>query len=382
MITAERLYGEIAGSSIEAKPNFIFSPYSILNVFHSAQKGAAGETKKQMDALVGPNENFALPELKQPPNQDDAVTVDVANRLYVHKDLKSNRMFVKFKKLLEAEKHSAETIDFADAGGAAAKINSFIAEATRDHIKNLINSSALGPQTRLVLVNALYFKAPWLTQFKEGQTTEDVFTTPSGPKNVSFMRGTFNTHPLLYALKREVAAVGIPYKDPRLRMYIFMPDDLKTFESEVTSRPELLESLIDDMDSLSLERTFEEELVLSLPKFKLSAEQNKVDLAELFQNMGARDMFDMERADFSGITGKRDLYVSSYVHQADIDVNEEGTEATAATAMVMMFRSRPMPKTPIHVIINKPFMFQLRFMFGDMNFILFSGRVADPAAAQ
>lgn len=381
-ITAERLYGEIAKSGVEEKPNFIFSPLSIFSVFHSAQKGAAGETRKQMDALVGPDESFELPELMQPPKKEDAVTVDVANRLYVHPELERNEHFLKFKKVLESEKHSAETIDFGEPGAAAKQINSFVADATRDHITDLISPSALNAQTRLVLINALYFKAPWLSQFSESATAKDVFFTPSGPKEVFFMRGKLDKAPLLVTLKKEVAAVGLPYTDPRIRLYVFMPEDLTSFESEMASKPELIESIIADMEIPSMDRPFEEEMHLSLPKFKLSAAQNKLDLIELFNSLGATDMFSMANADFTGITGDRDLFVSSFVHQADIDVNEEGTEATAATGMVMMLRSMPRPKTPIHVVINKPFIFQLRFIHGDTNLILFSGRVADPAAAQ
>lgn len=380
VVTAERLYAEIARPGVSVKPNFVFSPLSIFGVFHAAQKGAAGETKEQMDALVGPNERFSLPELVQPPKQE--VVVDVANRLYVQKDLESNERFNEFKELLEADGHTAETMNFADSVASATKINSFVANATRDHIKNLISSSALSEATRLVLVNALYFKAPWLSQFDEKQTGEDVFITPGGPKTVSFMKGKVSKAPPLYALKKEGAAVGIPYADPRLRLYIFMPEDLEAFESELVSNPQTVEKIIEEMELLSADREFEEELHVALPKFKLSAEENKVDLVDIFSKLGASDMFDMGRADFSGITGNRDLFVSSYVHQADIDVDEKGTEATAATAMVMMLRAMPMPKTPIHVVFNRPFMFQLRFQAEGSSLMLFSGRVADPSVAQ
>lgn len=380
--TAERLYGEIAGPSLEAKPNFVFSPFSIFSVFHTAQRGAAGETREQMDALVGPTESFDIPELMQPPQKDGAVAVDVANRLYVHPGLEDNKQFNKFKQELEKEKQSAETLDFSDGVAAADKINTFVATTTRDHIKNLISPSALGAQTRLVLVNALYFKAPWLQQFEGASTSQGVFFTPSGPKQVMFMKGKLDKAPLLVSMKREALAVGLPYTDPRLRLYIVMPEDLASFEKSMISDPQILEKTFADMESSAMDRSFEEELFLTLPKFKLSADDNKVDLTEIFGRLGATDMFDMAKADFTGITGDRDLFVSSFVHQADIDVNEEGTEATAASAMIMMLRAMPMPKTPIHVTVDKPFIFQLRFVDGDTNLILFSGRVADPAAAQ
>ncbi|KAL8452736.1 hypothetical protein Emed_001300 [Eimeria media] len=380
--TAARLYGEIAGSSVESKPNFVFSPLSIFSVFHSAQKGAAGETKTQMDALVGPKEKFHLPKLEQPHDQEGAVVADVANRVYAHPELEKNKKFHKFQKMLKKDGSEAHTLDFADSTAAADVINSFVAQATHDHIKNLVSPAALGAMTRLVLVNALYFKAPWLQQFEKEATTEGTFHTPSGPKTVKFMKGKLDKEPVLVSLKQELVSVALPYKDPRLRLYVFMPDNLSAFEKEMIQNPDMLESVVADMELTGTERAFEEELFLTIPKFKLSAAQNKVDLAEMFSRLGATDMFVEGKADFSGITGARDLHVSSYVHQADIDVNEEGTEATAATAMIMMLRAMLAPKTPIHVTIDKPFLFQLRFVHGDQNLILFSGRIADPSLAQ
>ncbi|OEH74646.1 serpin B6 [Cyclospora cayetanensis] len=380
-VTVEQLYGQIAGPSVEENPNFVFSPLSIFTVFHAAQRGAAGETRRQMDALVGPNESFDIPELEQSNRAGGAVVADVANRLYVHPGLEHNEHFVRFQRELEREKHSAEVIDFDDSAAAAKKINSFVADATRDHIKRLVDPSSLGPQTRLVLINALYFKAPWLTQFQDHATSRDVFFAHSGPQKVFFMNGTLTKDPLLISMQKEVLALGLPYADPRLRLYIFMPENLQEFEQQIVKSPKVIEDLIDNMESHAI-AGLSEELHISMPRFKLSAEDNKIDLIELFASMGATDMFDMDKADFSGITGGRDLCVSSFVHQADIDVNEEGTEATAATAMAMMLRMMAMPKTPINVVLNKPFIFQLRFIDEGVNLNLFSGRIADPSTAQ
>lgn len=381
--TAARLYGEIARSTdIETKPNFIFSPFSIFSVFQSAQKGAAGDTKAEMDALVGPDESLVIPELKQPSyKRKDVVALNVANRLYVHSTLEENENFQKFKEQLGKEA-SAETLDFADSTAAASQINKFVAQETRNHITDLIDASSLNEDTRLVLVNALFFKAPWAEQFKEESTKSDVFTTPSGPKEVPFMNGVLKRSPMLITLKDEVSAVAVPYSDSRLRFYVFMPDDLSSFESKMAKSPEFLEDIVADMELTALERAYEEEIHLKMPKFKLAAEENRLDLKDLFQSLGATSMFDESKADFSGITGDRDLSVSDFVHQADIIVNEEGTEAAAGTGLIMTMRMAPRPKTPIHVVIDKPFLFQLRFVFGNSTFILFSGRVADPTAAQ
>lgn len=382
--TAARLYGQIAGSKdMHTTPNFVFSPFSIFIVFQSAQKGAAGETKAEMDALVGPDESFTLPELRQPSyRRKDVVAVKVANRLYVDSALDKNEKFQEYKELLEKEGGAAETLDFVDSAAAAAKINAFVKCRTRGHITHLIDASDLDADTRLVLVNALYFKAPWLEQFKKEDTELGSFTTPSGSKEVPFMSGKMTKAPILITKKDGVSAVALPYSDSRLRLYVFMPENLQSFESNIVDDPNILEDLITDMELTALEKAFEEEIHIKMPKFKLAAEENKLDLAKLFRSLGATNMFDRGKADFSGITGNKDLFVSSFVHQADIDVNEDGTEATAGTGMMMTMRMMPAPKKPIYVVINKPFLFQLRFVYGENNFILFNGRLADPTAAQ
>lgn len=381
--TAARLYGEIAGlTDVRAKPNFIFSPYSIFSVFQSAQKGAAGATKAEMDALVGANERLSLPEVRQPSyKKKDIVALTVASRLYVDSTLEVNENFQKFKAQLGKE-GSAETVDFADTTAAASQINEYVAGVTRGHIPRLLDASSLNQDTRLVLVNALYFKGPWLDQFKKEDTKLGKFFTPSGPKEVPFMSGTLKKSPMLLALKKEVAAVALPYSDSRLRLYVFMPDDLQSFESRMAGNPDYLEDIVTDMELTGLERSYEEEIHITMPRFKLSAEENRLDLKKLFQSLGARTMFNQGRADFSGITGDRELFVSAFVHQADIDVNEDGTEAAAGTGVVMTMRMMPVPKTPVHVVINKPFVFQLRYVHGESTFILFNGRLADPTAAQ
>lgn len=382
MATAARLYGQIADLP-GTKPNFIFSPFSIFSVFQSAQKGAAGETKAQMDRLVDPDETFTLPELEQPSyKKKDIVTVTVADRLYVHSELEQNQKFQEFKKLLGKDKGAAETLDFANPSAAADTINKFVADATRDHITHLIESSQLDAETRLVLINALYFKAPWREQFKEEATQLGDFFTSSGSVKVPFMSGVLKKSPILITEKNGVTAVALPYSDPRLRLYVFMPENLRSFEEEFVDDPNVLEDLFTEMEKTGQEKAYEEEIHIKLPKFKLAAEDNKLDLEELFRPLGASNMFERSLADFSGITGDKDLFVSAFVHQADIDVNEEGTEATAATGMMMTMRMMPVEKTPIVVEINKPFVFQLRFVHGESNYILFNGRLADPTAAQ
>ncbi|KAL8425103.1 hypothetical protein Efla_001492 [Eimeria flavescens] len=379
MRTTWRLHGEIGSS----KSNFVFSPLSILSVFQSAQQGAAGDTAHQMSALLGPTESLLLPHVfEQPRGKEEAVKVKVANRVYVSNKVGSRRAFKRYKMKLEKGGHETERMDFSNAEKAAATINSFVAAATHDHIKSLISSSLLSDMTGLVLVNALYFKAPWASQFNAAATALRPFHGLSGQQTVAFMQSSIETSPLLYHLEEGLTAVGLPYADRRLRMYVFMPKDLAAFESQVASDPQRIEQIIAGMEALGVDRSFEEKLYLLMPKFKMAAEQNHVNLAEVFNKLGATDMFVQGKADFSGITGNRDLHVSAYVHQADVEVDEEGTEATAATAMTINFRSLPLPKKSVDVTIDRPFVFQIRFLSEEANLVLFSGRVTDPSNIQ
>lgn len=368
------------------QPNFVFSPYSILGVFHVAQRGAAGHTKKQMDALVPSDAKFDLPIFDIPSfyELDQPVKVETANRIYAHRALKGNDSFLDFAKKVSATMVAdVKTIDFANESAAASEMNAFVEEKTRGHINHLIDASTLSPTTKMVLVNALYFKAPWNSKFDKDATYEDVFhaRTAEGPQEqlVLFMKQRVDDG-ITYLKENGLTAFSLPYADKRLRLFVYMPEDIEAFETKVAEKRELLEDIAKRVQRAHL---FDKELELSLPKFKLSAAGNRFDLEETFNALGSDLMFIEGGADFSGMTGNRDLYVSTYVHQADIEVDENGTEASAATVVGIMAMS--MPEPPSHRLplkVDKPFVFQVRFDDEKRSFVLFAGRVKDVKAAQ
>lgn len=234
-----------------------------------------------------------------------------------------------------------------------------------------------------MLVNALYFKAPWDSQFELEATALGVFhaLTAQGleEQRVKFMHQQIKRG-FTYLQDTEVAAFSMNYADNRLRTFVYMPKDIESFESKLSVKPEYFEELASRLRNA---RRADTELRLEFPKFKLSASENSVDLAPIFRGLGATTVFDPEHADFSGITGNRDLSVSGYVHQADIGVDEDGTEATAATTMVMAATAIMAPKPVTRLSIDRPFLFQLRFEEeGRSPHILFCWRIADAAAAQ
>lgn len=384
-LTSTRIYSAISEEcSRKQKQNFVFSPFSILGVFHMAQIGAEGETKNQMDTLVPSDASFTLPSFDVTSvDGKKVVQVQTANRIYTHKALEGNEYFNNFGSEVRLAMNSdARTIDFGYSEGAAEEINEFVKETTHGHITDLIDPSMLSASTKMVLVNAIYFKAPWGDQFPAELTKEGVFhaVTTSGleEQRVQFMHNKFDSG-FTYIKEEGVTAFTLSYADPRLSMYVYMPGDMMTFEKKISEHPEYLEDLAARLGTAHIM----EDLVLTFPKFKLSAGDNSVDLADIFKKLGADRMFDARLADFSGITGDRDLFVSSYVHQADISVDEEGTEATAATSMGIVTLSMPMANQRIRLTVDKPFMFQLRFLGeGGESAVLFAGRITDPKSAQ
>ncbi|KAL8439184.1 hypothetical protein Efla_005435 [Eimeria flavescens] len=365
LLTATRLYSAISADA--SKVNFVFSPYSILGVFHMAQRGAAGDTKKEMDGLLPPDAEFRFSVRRR---AEETVVIDAANRLYVGKSLESSECFLKFSRKLEAEMGSeAKTVDFSQPEAAAREMNDFVKRKTRDHITNLIDASMVS-------------ETPWSSQFKPEQTFQGVFhaRTHEGWKEqkVKFMKQELKNN-FSYIQEAGVTAFSMGYADDRLRMFVYMPEDLQSFESKVADNPEHLQLLAARLLELGCQDSV---LNLEFPKFKLSASDNSVDLAPIFRSLGAAKMLDQQQADFSEITGARDLWVSGFVHQADIDVNEEGTEATAATAMLISTLALPAPKPVISLSLNKPFLFQVRIdEEGRCPLILFTGRIADAAVS-
>ncbi|KAL8429554.1 hypothetical protein Efla_007413 [Eimeria flavescens] len=368
--------------------NFVFSPYSILGAFHMAQLGAGGDTMKQMNRIVNPNETFKLPKFDGPTRDArEVIVVESANRVYGTKELEEDLLFIIYgeevKQVMGCE---VEAVDFADAEDAARRINAFVHEHTHGHIKQILDASSLSDATKLVLVNALYFKAPWLTKFAAEQTTEGVFhaLTAKGreEQTVKFMSHTFKKGFMHYQ-ENGMTAFSLNYADHRLRFYLYMPDDMQAFEQQLAKNPEMLEDLA---SKVSHGRFLDHELHLTMPKFKLSAEANRFDLIEVFKKLGVFLMFDPNRADFSTLVGREglDMYVSQYVHQADIEVDEDGTEAVAATTIGIMLMSAPLKVEQLRVVVDKPFIFQVRFMGDGTNgpYVLLAGRVADVKAAQ
>jgi len=367
------------------KGNLFFSPYSISTALAMAHAGARNETESQMTGVlhftISENQRTnsspkSLPDRQQFASsfgnlikdlnnrgQKGGYTLNVANALWGQKEYGFLGDFLEF---IETNYDGRlNEVDFVTATETARKtINAWVEKKTNDKIKNLISEGVLDSMTRLVLTNAIYFKGNWARQFKEDRTRETPFTLSDGQKiDVATMnqKAEFG-----YMETDTFQALELPYVNEELSMVILLPkqfDALDEFEKTIT--PENL--------SQWLAKIHKREVVVFVPKFKMTSQ---FSLASVLKSMGMTNAFSLG-ADFSGINGKRDLFISAVIHKAYVEVNEEGTEAAAATGVVMRLTS--IGPVPIPVFrADHPFLFLIRDNL--TGSILFIGRVANPKA--
>ena len=378
---ALRLFAKLQST----KGNLFFSPYSISTALAMTFAGARGQTESQMAEVlhfpVSANQRMDSTSksmldrqqfaadfgkiIKDLNNrgQKGAYTLTVANALWGQKGYE----FLKeFQELIEKSYDGRlNEADFVRAAEAAHKtINDWVEKKTNGKIKNLISQGVLNSMTRLVLTNAIYFKGNWARQFKEDRTKDAPFTLTDGQKiDVPMMnqKAEFG-----YMETDDFQALEMPYVDQELSMVILLPKKFDALgEFEIT--------FIQDNLTQWLTKIHKREVVVFVPKFKMTSQ---FSLASVLQSMGMTDAFSSD-ANFSGMDGKRDLFISAVIHKAYVEVNEEGTEAAAATGVVMRLTSVGPTPTPVFRA-DHPFLFLIRDNL--TGSILFIGRVANPKA--
>jgi len=253
-------------------------------------------------------------------------------------------------------------VNFAtDAEGARKTINAWVEKQTRDKIKDLIQPGVLDSLTRLVLTNAIYFKGDWASPFKKDGTKDGDFFAADGQKVAAPMM--HQTGHFGYLDGGELQALEMPYKGDALSMVVLLPkakDGLPALEKKLSATSAVV----------WIAGLRKQQVQVAMPRFTTTAE---FMLKETLSAMGMTDAFS-DRADFSGMDGVKDLFISAVIHKAFVDVNEEGTEAAAATAVVM--KSTGMPAPPVEFRADHPFVFLIRDTRSGC--ILFVGRMANP----
>ena len=360
------LYRRLAGAGTG---NLFLSPHSISTAMAMADVGARGETAKEIEAVLefpfgGASLAKAFRDVIDDVNRHEpGFDLVTANALWAAASVEFLPQYATL--MREQLGATIETLDFAHASEAArAHINEWVAAITRQKIRELIGAGMLTPDTLLVLTNAIYMKAAWKQQFVSASTDPNGrFHGPSGDSTVPMMKQTA-VFPLFRG--EGVAVIELPYAAEELSMLIVLPDALDglgRIESELTA-PKL-----DDWRA----RTKPRRVALSLPRFEI---EGSLQLSDVLRAMGVRLAFDMTGlADFSGIAASEKLAISEVIHKARVDVTEEGTEAAAATGMLLrasaMFREPPAEV----FLADHPFLFVIRCR----GSLLFVGRLVQPA---
>jgi serpin B len=361
--------------------NLAFSPLSSETALALTSAGARGATAEQMAkvlhcSLAADQLHPAFGELlKQltaaPPNDPDqagppAGQLTVANALWAQQNYSFQQPFLD----LAAKNYAGglHRVDFAaNAEAARQTINDWVAQQTHDKIRDLIASGAIDPQvTRMILTNAVYFRAPWSNTFKPENTRDGRFYLARGGSVIAPLM--HQKDHFSYLQGEGFQAIEMRYAQLPVTMTIFLPDRADGLPA--------LEKLLTPQRLNSWEEKFEfTEVRVTLPRFKVTS---SFQLGQTLASLGMADAFDPQKADFSGIASQEWLFLADVIHKAYVDVNEKGTEAAAATGM--MFGAAAMaPSQPRVFNADHPFLFMIRDqMSGAM---LFLGRVNNPKGA-
>lgn len=351
--------------------NLFYSPYSISSCLAMASSGAAGNTAQQMAKVMHlPDDQQRYSSLhsglmKSLLNNPTGYNIRIANAMWGQESHPFKREYVsRVQSLYRAE---ARSMDFAHKPEECRQIiNRWVEMQTNDLIKNLLPERSVQPDTRLVLTNAVYFKGTWREPFEKRSTRNEDFQLAAGSASKTDMM--HRTAKMRYSETSELQAVELPYKGDRLSMLVVLPikkHGLSSIESTITS------STIDQI-SKGLQT---EKVILSLPKIKTSYQ---AELKRPLGTLGMTDAFQFGKADFSGCDGSRELYISDVIHKAFCEVNEEGTEAAAATGTIKRLASPVQQKQPEPKVFcaDHPYLYLIRD--NQTGAVLFLGRVTDP----
>ena len=357
----------------DASENLFYSPASLLIALAMTSLGARGNTASEIMKVLhvasvsSADLNESMKNFIDSLNgaSDENNKLLTANRLFVQKSFEILKSFQEG----THEFYHAEIalVDYvANVEKAREEINQWVEQQTNDKIKDLIPAGMLSSDTRLTLVNAIYFKSVWQKKFKKGETFPGSFFLSQNEEIKVEMMHQEADFKLVESQDLACLILEMPYLGNKLSMVIFLPneiDGLAKLEDKIT-----YDSL---QQSFSLLDTSVDEVEVIFPKFKLT---QQFELNDILAKMGAEEMFIPGKADLSGISPEP-LFVSQVVHKAFVEVNEEGTEAGAATAIGVNVMSMPLPKPMFKA--DHPFLFVIRH--NESGAILFLGRLMKPS---
>lgn len=358
--------------------NLFFSPYSLSTALAMVYAGAKNQTAAQMAQTMhfDPNDdafhrNYGrLIEQLNEQGEKENYKLLIANALWGQEDFRFLASYLDLTdKYYDAR---LELVNYLTAAEKARQtINAWVEDKTEDKIKNLIPQGALDASTRLVLTNAIYFKGTWAEQFDKKQTKPAPFYlnhTDTIQADLMHREGTYRYAEAVgfhYASGTKFQILELPYKGDELSMLVLLPEERGAGRMEANLSAEALKRWTSELASRTVD--------VYLPRFKLTSQ---FELNRTLGKMGMPLAFSQQAADFSGMTGKKDLFISRVIHKAYVDVNEEGTEAAAATGIMMLEGGYSIPEPPPVFRADRPFIFLIKD--NATGSILFMGRVAHP----
>ena len=365
--------------SSSEEDNLILSPYSISLALVMAYGGARGDTRAQMANTLHlnlPDErlyaafnalDLHLTSLNQntPAEGEQPFRLNIANAVWGQIDYPFNTGYLD----LLAQNFGAglHLTDFIhDPEASRQTINDWVAEQTEQRIRDLLAPGTISPDTRLVLTNAIYFFGAWASQFEEENTADAPFTLLDGSTVTVPMMN--QTDFFLYTQNEDFTAVSLPYEGGQAAMLIIMPAQGNFADFEGTFDAAMLEEVEGSLKG--------GEVILTMPRWEHEA---SFSLPDALIQLGMQDAFDPVSADFTGIVeplGQPPLFISDVIHKAFIKVDEQGTEAAAATAVIMEVASAP-AEEPVEIRLDHPFIYFI--LDSQTHTILFMGRVLNPA---
>ena len=360
---------DLLGRLKDQPGNLFVSPYSLSTALAMTYAGARGETADQMAATL---------HFDQPPGPLSAAFAEMDRRLLAGPEPRPYSLSIanalwgqegdqfapEFQTLLETHYRAGlRLVDFRSSERARSRINAWVEEKTGGKIRDLLRPPSPSSDTSLLLTNAIYFRSAWASPFSKAATRDEAFRGGEGREvQVPMMHRTGR---LAYLDGDAFQAVEIPYEGNRLALMVLLPkavDGLAAFADSVSANS------LSDWSGRMQPRPVD----LALPRFRI---ETGIEVQGVLQTMGMTLAFGGD-ADFSGMNGRRDLAISGVVHKAFVDVDEDGTEAAAATAVTMKRMSVARPEPPVAFRADHPFLFLIRDK--TTGSVLFLGRLTDP----
>jgi len=360
------LYQEICA---QTQGNIFFSPYSIYVALAMTYEGSNSTTQEEMDDVLGyPKGNSsmlsALRYLWDTFNENDNIELSTANALWLKENFELLDTYTE--KIAKYFVGKVTELDFSNAQEAADTINAWVEQETNGKIKDLVPASAINSYTVLILTNAIYFKGDWQVQFDEENTIDEPFYLPSGESiDVPLMRLIDSETLFNYTETDAFQLLELPYAGNDVSMLVLLPktDDFSAVQQMVTN------------DQLTIWKEAMEPTTIDIyfPKFTLETDYS---LNTHLQNMGMPSAFVPGGADFTDIAHAPDLYITAVLHKAFIEVNEQGTEAAAATAVIVGITSVQDPPERLEFRADHSFLFMIQHK--ETGNILFMGNIVNP----